>query len=153
MPIAASDTTGTVHDRLSVQGAALMVQTLAALERGTARETPQLEDGVTYAKKLTNDETQIDWSRPAREVDGFIRGLSPWPGAWTTLKGERIKILMCELAQGTGAPGTAVGPLLEIACGNGAIRVLTLQRAGKTAQDAETFLRGVPVPLGSVFGA
>jgi methionyl-tRNA formyltransferase len=152
-PIAASDTTGTVHDRLSVQGAALIVQTLAALECGTAREKPQAEDGVTYAKKLTNDETQIDWSRPAREVDCVVRGLSPWPGAWTRLKGERIKILMSELSQGAGAPGTAVGPHLEIACGTGAIRVLTLQRAGKTAQDADTFLRGNPVPPGSVFGA
>jgi methionyl-tRNA formyltransferase len=152
-PVAAADTTGSLHDRLSVHGAALMVETLAALERGDARETPQPDDGATYARKLTNEETQIDWSRPAREVDCFIRGLSPWPGAWTTLNGERVKILKSELAQGEGAPGTAIGPRLDIACGAGAIRLLTLQRAGKTAQDAAMFLRGVPVPAGTVLGA
>ena len=151
--IAAADTTGTLHDRLSVHGAELMVQSLRALERGTARETPQPAEGVTYAKKLSNDETQIDWSQPAAQLDCFIRGLSPWPGAWTTLAGERVKVLMSARAKGEGAPGTALDAELTIACGSGAIRLLALQRAGKTAQDAETFLRGVPVPVGVKLGA
>jgi methionyl-tRNA formyltransferase len=151
--IAQDDTTGTLHDRLAVQGAALMVETLKALEAGTARQTPQPDEGVTYAKKLTNDETQIDWSRPARELDCFVRGLSPWPGAWTTIQGERVKILMASPLPGSGAPGRALDAHLTIACGTGALRLVTLQRAGKTAQDAETLLRGFPVAPGTVLGA
>jgi methionyl-tRNA formyltransferase len=151
--IGAVDTTGTLHDRLSVHGASLVAGTLTALETGTAREKPQPETGVTYAKKLTNEETQIDWARPAREVDCFIRGLSPWPGAWTTIGGERVKVLMSAQAEGHGAAGTACDAGLTIACGTGAVRLLTLQRAGKTAQDAATFLRGFPVEPGTVLGA
>jgi methionyl-tRNA formyltransferase len=151
--IAPSDTTGTLHDRLSVHGASLMAGTLTELEDGTARETPQSDDGVAYAKKLVNEETQIDWSRPAREVDCFVRGLSPWPGAWTTLGGERVKILMSAQTNGDGAAGTARDANLTVACGQGSVRLLTLQRAGKTAQDAATFLRGWPVAPGTVFGA
>lgn len=152
-PIAPDDTTGTLHDRLAIQGAALMVRTLQALESGAARETPQSQDGVTYAKKLTNEETRIDWSRPAPDLDCFIRGLSPWPGAWTSIKGERVKILMASPVRAEGRPGTALDANLTIACASGALRLMTLQRAGKTAQDAATFLRGFPIEPGAVFGA
>lgn len=152
-PISKTDTTGTVHDRLAVRGAALMIETLASLERGTAREVPQTNDGVTYAKKLTNEETQIDWSRPARDLDCFIRGLSPWPGAWTIIKGERVKVLMAAPFEAEGKPGTALDADLTIACGTGALRLVTVQRAGKSAQDATTLLRGFPVEPGVELGA
>lgn len=152
-PISKTDTTGTVHDRLAVRGAALMIETLASLERGAAREVPQTNDGVTYAKKLTNEETQIDWSRPARDLDCFIRGLSPWPGAWTIIKGERVKVLMAAPFEAEGKPGTALDADLTIACGTGALRLVTVQRAGKSAQDATTLLRGFPVEPGVELGA
>lgn len=151
--IAPDDTAGTLHDRLSAEGSALMVETLRALENGTARETPQTNDGVTYAKKLTNDETQIDWSRSARELDCFVRGLSPWPGAWTTIKGERVKIMMAAPVAADGEPARALDADLTIACGSGALRLVTLQRAGKMPQDAATLLRGFPVEPGTVLGA
>jgi methionyl-tRNA formyltransferase len=151
-PIGPRDTTGTLHDRLSVHGAALMVKTLAALAAGTAQETPQPDAGVTYAKKLVNAETQIDWTKPAAEVDRHIRGLSPWPGAWTLIAGERIKILLSETTAATGGAGAALDDALTIACGDGAVRLLQLQRAGKTVQDAATFLRGFPTPKGARLG-
>jgi methionyl-tRNA formyltransferase len=152
-PIASNDTTGTLHDRLSAEGAALMVASLAQLEAGTARETPQSESGVTYAKKLANDETQIDWARPAHELDCFVRGLSPWPGAWTHIRGERVKVLMAKAVKGAGSKGAAIDAKLTIACGDGALELLTLQRAGKSVQDRDTFLRGFPVEAGEVVGA
>jgi methionyl-tRNA formyltransferase len=151
--IASGDTTGALHDRLSVQGAALMVETLKALELGTARETPQGDGGVTYAKKLTNDETKIDWTRPGRDLDYFVRGLAPWPGAWTMMKGERVKLLMAVPTNDAGAPGRALDGALTIGCGSGALRLVSLQRAGKTVQDAATFLRGFPIEPGTVLGA
>jgi methionyl-tRNA formyltransferase len=99
-------TYGDLHDELARLGADLMVRTIAALERGAIAEQPQPADGATYAKKVLKEETRIDWSKPAREIDCLIRGLSPFPGAWSEIKGERIKILNCTLASGTGAPGT-----------------------------------------------
>jgi methionyl-tRNA formyltransferase len=151
-PIGAKDTTGTLHDRLSVHGASLMVETVAALEAGTARETPQPEDGVTYAKKLTNAETEIDWTRSASQVDCHIRGLSPWPGTWTLIGGERVKILLSETTTATGPAGQTLDDALTIACGEKSVRLLQLQRAGKTAQDAATFLRGFPVAAHTKLG-
>jgi methionyl-tRNA formyltransferase len=151
-PIAADDTTRSVHDRLAALGAPLMVQTLAALERGEARETAQAEDGVTYAHKLTPTEARIDWTRPAREVDFHIRGLSPAPGAWFELNGARIKALDSRLGQGGGAPGEALDDNLLIACGEGALRLLTVQREGKAAMSGADFLRGNAVPAGFRLG-
>jgi methionyl-tRNA formyltransferase len=148
------DTAGTMHDRLSAVGAHLLPRALAAVERGAARETPQAAEGVTYAKKITPAEARIDWSRPAAEVDRQIRGLSPFPGAWfeapsdaTSSRGPvRVKALLSRLEEGTeneqAAPGTLLDGALLIACGSGAVRLLHVQREGRQAQDAETFLRG-----------
>jgi methionyl-tRNA formyltransferase len=147
------DTAGTMHDRLAAVGAHLLPRALAALERGGVRDTPQASDGVTYAKKITPAETRIDWSRPAAEVDRQIRGLSPFPGAWFEVAGEkavRVKALLSHLEEGVGGPGTVLDDKLLIACGQGAVRLLTVQREGKSVQDAETFLRGFPVPAGAV---
>ena len=150
--IDADDTTASLHDRLAALGAPLMIEALAQLERGEAAETPQASEGVTYAHKITPAETRIDWSRPAREIDGMIRGLSPAPGAWFDYDGARVKALNSRIGRGAGAPGEALDDALLIACGEGAVRLLKLQREGRAALDAEAFLRGNPVPAGARLG-
>lgn len=149
--IDASDTTATLQDRLAALGAPLMADALVALERGEAIETPQAEAGVTYAHKISAAEARIDWSRPAREVDCAIRGLSPVPGAWFELNGSRIKVLMSRTEQGSGAPGAVLDGELLIACGTGAVRLLSVQREGRGPMDTATFLRGNPVTPGTCF--
>ena len=148
------DTAGAMHDRLSAIGAHLLPRALGAVERGAARETPQPAEGVTYAKKITPAEARIDWARPAAEVDRLIRGLSPFPGAWFEAPSEkgavRVKALLSTLEDGEGAPGSLLDQALLIACGSGAVRLLTVQREGRSVQDAETFLRGFPLPAGAV---
>jgi methionyl-tRNA formyltransferase len=145
MPIGPDMTAGELHDQMMLVGADLMGRALAALERGSLDFTPQPDDGATYAKKIEKAETRIDWSRPAAEVHNHIRGLSPFPGAWFELElnGQkaRIKALRASLADFSGPPGT-IGPNLSIACGEGAVRLVTVQREGKGAMDAATFLRG-----------
>jgi methionyl-tRNA formyltransferase len=149
--IAISDamTAADLHDALTSSGAALMVRAMDALERGTLQLTKQSEQGVTYAAKLEKNETRIDWSKPAREVLRHVHGLSPFPGAWCEmpLDGEsvRVKILRCELADGTGPPGALLDQRLTIASGDGAIRVVQLQRAAKAPMNAADFLRGTPL--------
>lgn len=147
--IADADNTFTLHDRLAVMGAELLVSTLVKIERGEAVETPQSSDGVTYAHKITPAEARIDWSRSAREVDCMIRGLSPHPGAWFELDGRRIKALHARAEAGEGDPGQALDDALLIACGGGAVRLLTVQREGRGPLEADAFLRGVPVPAGT----
>jgi len=148
--ISDEDTAETLHDRLSALGARLIVQALGRLD--TLTPDPQPEDGVTYAAKIDKAEARVDWSRPAPEVDRLIRGLSPFPGAWCEIAGERVKLLNSTLAEGEGAPGTVLDDALTVACGSGAIRLTRLQRAGKAAQDAGTFLRGWPVAKGTRLG-
>ncbi|HEX3673598.1 MAG TPA: methionyl-tRNA formyltransferase [Rhizomicrobium sp.] len=135
-------TYGELHDALSRLGADLMARALAALERGTIAETPQLDEGATYAKKILKEEARIDWTKSAREIDCHIRGLSPFPGAWCEVKGERLKILFAEPVSGNGAPGEILDGALTVACGEGALRLTRLQRAGKSAMSAEELLRG-----------
>jgi methionyl-tRNA formyltransferase len=145
------DTAATLHDRLALAGAALMPRALAALERGGAHETPQSPEGVTYAKKIKPAEARIDWSRSGPEVDRHIRGLSPFPGAWFEAPGGvRVKALMSRVSPAAGPPGEVLDDKLLIACGEGAVRLLTVQREGKGVQDAETFLRGLAIPEGAV---
>ena len=151
-PIDAEDNTSTLHDRLAGLGAGLLIDTLEKLERGAARETPQSAEGVTYAHKITPAEARIDWTRPAREVDCMIRGLAPHPGAWFELDGARIKALHSRLGLGDGAPGEALDDALLIACGSGAVRLMTVQREGKAPLAAEAYLRGAPVLAGSRLG-
>ncbi|CAN7192083.1 methionyl-tRNA formyltransferase [Phenylobacterium sp. LjRoot219] len=147
------DTAGSLHDRLAAAAADLIVRTLPDIEAGRAVEVAQAEHGVTYAKKIRSKEARIDWSRPAREVDLKIRGLSPFPGAWFTLpteKGEvRVKALLSTLEDADGEPGMVLDDRLLVACGEGAVRLLKAQREGKGAQDAEVFLRGQPVAAGT----
>jgi len=149
--IAISDTmtASDLHDALSRLGADLMVRAMAALERGQLQLTKQASDGVTYAAKVEKAEARIDWDRPARAVLRHIHGLSPFPGAWCEIAGEgepaRLKLLRCELVQGSGTPGEVLDDRLAIACGEGAIRILELQRAGKAPMKTAEFLRGTPL--------
>jgi methionyl-tRNA formyltransferase len=135
-----------LHDALARLGADLVPRALAALERGGLMLTPQPQDGVTYAAKISKDETRIDWWKPWHEVHNHIRGLSPFPGAWfESAEGTRIKVLRTTRADGSGAPGTVLDDKLTIACGKGAVRLLELQRAGRQAMKAEDFLRGTAI--------
>lgn len=141
-------TAGELHDEMAEKGAALMVKALESARQGRLACQPQSEDGVVYAKKIEKSETRIEWSKPAEEVHNHIRGLSPWPGAWFELtigeKAERIKVLKCERAEGKGAPGAILSADLTIACEEGAVRLLQVQRAGKKPMTAEEFMRGIP---------
>jgi len=152
VPIPDTMTAGELHDVLARLGADLMARALGALERGSLTLTPQPEQGATYAAKIGNSETRIDWSRPAKAVHDHIRGLSPFPGAWFELDGVRVKVLRAARAEGSGAPGTVLDVQLTVACGDGAVRLLHVQKAGKQPMSAEDFLRGTAVPPGRVLG-
>jgi methionyl-tRNA formyltransferase len=147
--IGAQDTAGDLHDRLSAMGARLIMAALADLP--ALSPEPQAEAGVTYAAKIDKAEARVDWTRPAAEVDRLIRGLSPFPGAWCELGGERIKLLRSHLAAGTGAPGTVLGGL-TVACGTGAVTVTEVQRAGRRPMVAAEFLRGTDLAPGTRLG-
>ena len=140
-------TYGELHDELKQIGAKLMARALAALEAGEVSESPQPAEGATYAKKIEHAETRIDWSQPAHVVDCVIRGLSPRPGAWFEHRGQRIKILFAEPVQGAGNPGEILEGAI-IACGEGALKPVTVQRAGRGKTDWGSFLRGFPLQPG-----
>jgi methionyl-tRNA formyltransferase len=143
-------TAGELHDVLARLGADLMVRALGALERGTLQLTPQPDEGVAYAAKIDKGETRIDWTKPWKAVHDHCRGLSPFPGAWFELPGAgRIKVLRTTRGEGSGAPGTVLDEHLTIACGEGAVRLLEVQRAGKQPMKAEEFLRGSKVAKGT----
>jgi methionyl-tRNA formyltransferase len=150
--ISSSMTAGELHDALSLQGASLMVEAMAALEDGRLTLTPQAEDGVVYAAKISKDETRIDFGRSGLEAHNHIRGLSPFPGAWFEAeiagKTERIKVLRSEPADGAGEPGVALDDQLTIACASGAVRLTRLQKAGGKPLDAADFLRGTAIAKG-----
>ncbi len=154
VPIGADTTAGELAERLATLGADLMVRALGALSRGQLNAVPQAATGVTYAKKIEKSETRIDWLRPAADVHNHIRGLSPEPGAWfeaDTGKGpERIRALRTTLAEVAAAPGTVVDDRLTVACGEGGVRLLEIQRAGKQPVKAAEFLRGLRAPLARV---
>lgn len=145
--IGESKTTQQLHDRLSDIGATAIVDALAQLDQLDAQ--PQPDDGVTYAAKIEKSEAAIDWSKPAIEVDRLVRGLSPFPGAWFEMNGTRVKVLGSTLVEHSGTAGCVLDDELTVACGEGAIRLTKLQRAGKSAQDAEQFLNGWPLPAGT----
>ena len=142
--IGESETTQQLHDRLSDIGATAIVDALDQLDQLDAQ--PQPDDGVTYAAKIEKSEAVIDWSKPAIEVDRLVRGLSPFPGAWFEMNGTRVKVLGSTLVEQSGTAGCVLDDELTVACGEGAIRLTKLQRAGKSAQDAEQFLNGWPLP-------
>ena len=155
--LAISDTmtAADLHDALAPLGGDLMVRAIGALERGMLKLTPQASEGVTYAAKIDKAEAHIDWNKPARAVLRHIHGLSPFPGAWCEMPlegtSQRVKILRCEIASGSGEPGTVLDDRLTIACAQGAIRILELQRAGKQPMKAEDFLRGTLANRGARF--
>ena len=146
-------TAGDLHDVLAQAGSGLMVRAMDALERGDLKLTPQDQHGVTYAAKIDKDEARIDWTRPAREVLRHCHGLSPFPGAWSEIELDgqpvRLKILRSELAGGRGTPGEMIDANLTVACGDGAVRITELQRAGGKPMTAEVFLRGTRLASGS----
>lgn len=150
------DTAGDIHDRLAAAGAALLADSLPKIAAGELAEVPQAQEGVTYAKKIRPREARIDWTRTAAQIDGQIRGLSPFPGAWfeaPSAKGPvRVKALACMRAAAEGTPGEVLDDELLIACGEGAVRLLRLQREGRGAQPADEFLRGFPLPAGVRLG-
>lgn len=147
-------TAGELHDVLAHTCADLMVRACGALERGLLDSRPQPESGVTYAEKISKEESRIDWSQPSLRVHDQIRGMSPFPGAWCEFeaggKQLRLKVLRSRLADGSGVAGEIIDGDLTVACGGGAVRLLQVQRAGKQAQDAATFLRGNKLMPGTV---
>jgi methionyl-tRNA formyltransferase len=148
--IGADMTTGELHDTLAPLGARLMLVALGALERGSLQLTPQPAGGATYATKIDKSETRIDWAKPWNQVHDHCRGLSPFPGAWFELAGNRVKVLRTTKGEGKGAPGTVLDDELTIACGDGAVRLVELQRAGKQPMQADEFLRGTQIARGTV---
>ncbi len=143
------DTAATLHDRLAQMGADAIVEALSNLDH--LEPKAQSEDGAIYAPKIDKAEARIDWNRSAVEIDRNIRGLSPFPGAWTTLSGERIKFLLSTVVEGAGEPGCAIDENLTIATSNQSVKILRLQRAGRSAADATEVLRGFSVPIGTRF--
>jgi methionyl-tRNA formyltransferase len=141
-------TAGWLHDRLSELGAGLIPRAIEAYACRKISATPQPAEGATYAKKITPEETHIDWSKPAIEVDRLVRGLSPSPGAWSNHGDVRVKILMTQLASGEGKPGSFIDDSLTVACGQDALKLIELQRAGRAAASADAFLRGYKITRG-----
>jgi methionyl-tRNA formyltransferase len=152
VPIGPATTAQQLHDRLAELGARLIVSALDGVVQGRVVPRPQPAEGATYAKKLRREEGALDWRRPAPELERAVRALNPWPGAWFERAGERVRVLAAELADAppAAAPGMVLDGRLAIACGQGALRPLILQRAGRAPQDVDAFLRGYPLPRGTV---
>jgi len=152
VPIGPDATAGEMHDKLARLGADLMVRALAALEKSALQLTPQAAAGVTYANKIEKSETRIDWSKSWQQVHNHCRGLSPFPGAWFELPGTgRVKVLRTTKGAGQGKPGQVLDEQLTIACGEGAVRLVEVQRTSKHAMSASDFLRGLAVRAGTTF--
>jgi len=145
VPIGPRTTAAELHDSLAALGADLV---LRALQNPPAA-MPQPEDGATYAAKLTRDSGRLDWTQPAAQLDRQVRGLTPWPGAWAMLGPEALKVLRAEPAAGAGPPGVILDNALLVACGEGALRLLRVQRPGRAPMDAEALLRGFAIPPGT----
>jgi methionyl-tRNA formyltransferase len=151
VPIGPDASAGELHDQLARLGAELMPVAIAALERGSLQLTPQPAAGATYANKIDKAETRIDWTKPGQRVHDHCRGLSPSPGAWFEFPGAgRVKVLRTTKGDGSGKPGQVLDDRLTIACGDGSVRIVELQRAGGKPMSAEEFLRGMPLAAGSV---
>jgi methionyl-tRNA formyltransferase len=148
VPIAPRATTAEIHDALAALGATLILRALAEDPQGT----PQPEQGVTYAPKIAKEYGRLDWTQPAAALDRRVRALNPWPGCFFAHGGETIRVLAAEPVAGSGAPGTVLDAAPTIACGEGALRLLRLQRAGRAAMDADAFLRGYPLKPGELLG-
>lgn len=149
-PIANDDSGGSLHDRLAAMGATLIVTALDRLAAGEIRAVAQSAEGMTYAAKLTREEERLDWRKKTAELARQVRAFSPAPGAWCEISGERLKVLAAETVSGAGAPGRVLDDRLTIACGEGALRLLTVQRPGRAAMPADAFLRGFHLAAGTV---
>lgn len=147
VPITAGDTTQSLHNTLAYVGGELIAKALENI--GEIAPKPQPSGGITYAEKIDKSESRIDWTRPGTEIDRKIRGLSPFPGAWCELDGLRVKLLLSTLASGSGSPGEVIDTPAYVACGQGAVELKRLQKAGGKAQDADDFIKGTPLPLGT----
>jgi len=146
LPIAPDETGSSLHDKLAALGGRMIVDALQHLAAGQLPATPQPADGVTYAAKLTRDDGRLDWNKPAAALERQVRALTPWPGAWFETGGARIKVLAARPGAGSGPPGAVIGPGLTIACGDGALRLTRVQRAGRAAMDDDAYLRGAALP-------
>jgi methionyl-tRNA formyltransferase len=154
VPIGADDDAGSLHDKLAALGQQAIVAALVQIEAGNARATPQPAEGATYARKIGRDDAVLDWSQPAHVLERAVRALRPSPGAATTLEGERIKLWHAHVLPGNGAPGIvlAADDALVVACGEGALAITKLQRAGGKPLAASEFLRGRTPPRGARLG-
>ncbi|NQU59089.1 MAG: methionyl-tRNA formyltransferase [Rhodospirillales bacterium] len=151
-PITADTTASDLHDRLADLGAALIVPALAQCDQGILSATPQAPEGVTYAAKLERDEGRLDWSLSAHELERRVRALNPWPGAWFEHAGERIKVLVAQTCELSGEAGTVLDSQFSVACGVGALRLLRVQKQGRSVMAAEDFLHGFDLPAGTRLG-
>jgi methionyl-tRNA formyltransferase len=149
VPITAETTAGMLYDQLARMGARLILSALA----DPPRPVPQDDNDATYAPKLTKADGRIDWTRSSEQIERQIRAFDPWPGTYTTLSGKPLKILSAQMVSSIGPPGTVLDNALTVACGGGAIRIRRLQLAGRVALDTEAFLRGHPIPAGTVLGS
>ncbi len=147
VPIGPDTTASDLHDALAALGAKFVVEVLAA---GDWAAEPQPESGATYAAKLGRDEGRIDWTASAAEIERKVRALNPWPGVWCEFDGDRLRVLAASLADRTGTPGEVIAEPLVVACGEGALALETVQRAGRSAMAAADFVRGTSVPVGTV---
>ena len=152
VPITAEATAASLHDTLADLAARMVGPTIDQLASGRITPHPQPDQGVTYAPKVDKAEARLDWSRPAPFLERQLRALNPWPGCWTDLDGERLLVLEGELAAGVGAPGEVLDDRMTIACGEGALRLTRVQRAGGRPMSADAFLRGFPLPVGVRLG-
>ena len=152
VPITAEATAASLHDTLADLAARMVGPTIDQLASGRITPHPQPDQGVTYAPKVDKAEARLDWSRPAPFLERQLRALNPWPGCWTDLDGERLLVLEGELAAGVGAPGEVLDDRMTIACGEGALRLTRVQRAGGRPMSADAFLRGFPLPVGARLG-
>ena len=150
VPIEASTNAESLHDQLSALGARLIVAALEGLATGRIAPIPQTEEGATYAAKLAREEGRLDWDQPAVTLERQVRAFSPWPGAWFNNGDDRLKVLAAEMAPGSGARGSVLDDQLTIACGEGALRLLVVQREGRAAVAAAALLRGYPIAPGTV---
>ena len=146
IPIESSDTGETLHRSLSEIGATLIVETLENLEIGNLTASPQTQEGATYAKKLNPEAAQLDWTQSAFDLERQIRAFKPWPGSWFEYEGIRIKVITAETKEESGQPGIVLDDQLTVACGQGSLRLLDLQRPGKRVVETAAFLRGMPIP-------
>jgi methionyl-tRNA formyltransferase len=152
VPITAASTAANLHDALAELAARMIGPTIEDLAGGRVTPRPQPEQGVTYAPKIDKSEARLDWARPAAFLERQLRALNPWPGCWTEVEGERLLVLEGELAAGAGAPGEILDERLTVACGDGALRLIRVQRAGGRPMSADAFLRGFPLPVGARLG-